>query len=112
MQFSHFTRREFVSALGVAAAWPQAAWAQQSTMPVIGYIDAGSPEPAAHLVSAFRKGLEETGFIEGRSVTIEYRWAQNEVQRLPEMAADLVRSRVAVIVAPQSTAAVMAAKAA
>jgi ABC-type uncharacterized transport system substrate-binding protein len=112
MQANHLRRREFISALGVAAAWSRGAWAQQSAMPVIGYIDAGSPEPAAHLVSAFRKGLDETGFVEGRSVTIEYRWAQNEVQRLPEMAADLVRRRVAVIVAPQSTAAVMAAKAA
>ena len=81
-------------------------------MPVIGYIDAGSPEPAAHLVSAFRGGLGEIGFVEGRNVAIEFRWAHNINERLPELAADLVRRHVAVIVAPQSTAAVMAAKAA
>jgi putative ABC transport system substrate-binding protein len=81
-------------------------------MPVIGYIDAGSPEPATLLVSAFRGGLGETGFVEGRNVAIEFRWAHNVNERLPELAADLVRRRVAVIVAPQSTAAVMEAKAA
>jgi len=81
-------------------------------MPVIGYIDAGAPEPAAHLVSAFRAGLGETGFVEGRNVAIEYRWAHNINERLPELAADLVHRGVAVIVTPQSTAAAVAVKAA
>jgi putative ABC transport system substrate-binding protein len=106
------SRRELIALLGVAIAWPLAARAQQTAMPVIGYIDAGLPEPAAHLVSAFRGGLGETGFVEGRNVAIEFRWAHNDNERLPELAADLVRRRVAVIVAPQSTAAVMEAKAA
>jgi len=86
--------------------------AQQAAMPVIGYIDAGAPEPAAHLVSAFRAGLGETGFVEGRNVAIEYRWAHNINERLPELAADLVHRGVAVIVTPQSTAAAVAVKAA
>jgi putative tryptophan/tyrosine transport system substrate-binding protein len=81
-------------------------------MPVVGYIDAGSPEPAAQLVSAFRGGLGEIGFVEGRNVALEFRWAHNINERLPELAADLVHRRVAVIVAPQSTAAAMVAKAA
>jgi len=108
----HTRRRVFITLLGGAAAWPIAARAQQAPLPVIGYIDAGSPEPAAHLVAAFLRGLGETGFVEGRNVAIEFRWAHNNNDRLPELAADLVRRRVAVIVAPQSTAAVMEAKAA
>jgi putative tryptophan/tyrosine transport system substrate-binding protein len=106
-------RRQFIiTLLGGATAWPLAARAQQQPMPIIGYIDAGSPEPAAHLVASFLRGLGETGFVEGRNVAIEFRWAHNNNERLPELAADLVRRHVAVIVAPQSTAAVMEAKAA
>src|SRR5215510_586484 len=104
-------RREFIMLLGGApAVWPLAAKAQQRAMPVVGYLYAGPPEPTSHLVAAFRKGLGQTGFVEGRDVAIEYRLGDVEFNRLRELAADLVRSRVTVMAIPNGLAA-LAAKA-
>jgi len=104
-------RREFIAGLGGAAVWPLAARAQQRAMPVVGYLDPGSPEMGASAVATLRKGLSETGFVEGLNVAIEYRWARNDSAKLPALAADLVRRRVAVIVALATTGS-LAAKAA
>jgi putative ABC transport system substrate-binding protein len=108
------SRREFMMLLGgaVGAAWPLTARAQQAATPVIGFLHSGSPEPIANRVAAFRKGLNEIGYVEDRNVAIEYRWAHNDNNRLPELAADLVRRRVAVIVTLGSVPATLAAKAA
>ena len=104
-------RREFIGSLiGTAVAWPIAASAQQSAMPVIGYLNTRAPNEDAHLLVGFRQGLMETGYVEGRNVAIEYRWAEGHNDRLPALVADLVRHQVTVIAA--NSQATVAAKAA
>jgi ABC-type uncharacterized transport system substrate-binding protein len=103
-------RREFITLLGGAAAWPFAARAQQLTMPVIGFMSGRSPEDSMHLVAAFRQGLSETGFVEGRNIAIEYRWGRGQYDRMPALAADLVNRRVAVLVGVGGDISALAAK--
>jgi putative tryptophan/tyrosine transport system substrate-binding protein len=106
-------RREFMTLIGSSAAlWPLATRAQQPAMPVIGYLSARSPEDTAHLVEAFRRGLSEAGFVEGQNAKVEYRWALGQADRLPELAADLVRKPVNVLVSTGGESAALAAKAA
>jgi putative ABC transport system substrate-binding protein len=106
-------RRDFITLFsGAAAAWPLAARAQQPAIPVIGYLDPGTQEAAASFVAAFRRGLSQAGYVEGRDVAIEFRWGENDPDRLPELAADLVRHRVSLIAASESTEATRAAKSA
>ena len=106
-------RREFISLLGAAAAaWPLTARAQQPALPVVGFFQGGSADANARNLAAFRKGLNETGYVEGQNVTIEYHWLEGQYGRVPALVADLVRRRVAVIAIPGSLPATLAAKAA
>ena len=105
-------RREFVSLFGAAVAWPLAARAQQSAVPVVGLITGFSADAAARYVAAFRKGLNQTGHVEGQDVTVEYHWLEGHYDRLPALMADLVHRQVAVIATPASHVTSLAAKAA
>jgi putative ABC transport system substrate-binding protein len=112
MQFDQLNRREFITLIGGAVAWPLAARAEQATMPMIGLLDPRSPDALADRLRGFRQGLKETGFVEGESIAIEYRWADNQMDRLSALATDLVRRRVDVIAVPGGPDAARAAKAA
>src|SRR5215467_4284673 len=110
---TYIRRREFVFTLGgAAAAWPLAARAQQPAMPIVGFVEGRSAETTVRQAAAFRKALSETGYVEGQNVMVEYHWLDGQYDRLPALMADLVRSRVAVIVTPIFGAGALAAKAA
>ena len=104
-------RRQFIAGLGSAAAWPLAARAQQATLPVVGFVNPGSADAGADNIAAFRKGLGETGYVDGQNATVEYHWLEGQYDRLPALMADLVRRRVAVVATPGNTRGALAAKA-
>jgi putative ABC transport system substrate-binding protein len=105
-------RRELIAALGGAATWPLTARAQQAAMPVVGFLNSASPAEWARFLAAFRRGLKETGFVEGQNVAIEFRWAEGQYERLPMLAADLVKRGIDVLVATGGSTSALAAKAA
>src|SRR5262245_54911870 len=112
MKFRQWKRRDFGTLLGGAMAWPLTARAQQPALPVVGFVHGGAAEPLAHYAAGFRKGLSEAGYSEGHNVAVEYHWLEGRYARLPELIADLIRRRVAVIATPGFTDGARAANAA
>src|SRR5689334_13393207 len=109
---SQMRRRKFVTLLGGAVAWPVVTRAEPSTMPVVGFLHIANPEPYAPMLAEFRRGLRQHGYVEGQNIRVEYRWANNQGDRLPALAEDLVRRHVDVIVAAGGSRPALAAKAA
>src|SRR5712671_6992534 len=113
MQLDQLKRREFITLLGGAVfAWPLATRAQQAAMPIVGFVSGRSPEASVRVVAAFRKALNESGYVEGQNVMVEYHWLEGQYDRLPSLMADLVRRRVAVFATPAGNYAAQVAKAA